>query len=418
MKHRHITPLVLAALADTPVVFVQGPRQAGKTTLVRGLREHGHAADYRTLDDAAVLAAARSDPDGFVDSLPERVILDEVQRAPDLFRAIKRSVDAKRKPGRFLLTGSANALVLPKVSESLAGRMEVLTLAPFSQGEVAGRREGFVDACFAREFKPGAFRDAGWPALVERIVRGGFPEVLGRADAARRSAWFGSYITTILERDVRDLSNVQNLSDLPRLLRLLAARTSGVLNLSDVARDAHLPLTTLQRHWALLEAVFLVRTLPAWSGNLTSRLAKAPKVLLNDAGLLCHLLNLDAERLKTDDLMSGSVLESFVAVELAKQATWSRARPALFHYRTQKQQEVDLVLEDAAGRLVGVEVKKTASPTSGDFKGLRHLSEQTGKRFLRGILLYTGSMSAAFGPNLHAVPVNALWQFEAELTEP
>lgn len=418
MKHRHITPQVLAALADTPVVFVQGPRQSGKTTLVLNLREHGHAAEYRTLDDAGVLAAARNDPDGFVDSLPEQVILDEVQRAPDLFRAIKRSVDARRKPGRFLLTGSANALVLPKVSESLAGRMEVLSLSPFSQGEIAGRREGFVDACFAQTFKPGVFRDAGWSALVERIVRGGFPEALVRTDAARRAAWFASYITTILERDVRDLSHVQNLSDLPRLLRLLAARASGVLNLSDVARDAHLPLTTLQRHWALLEAVFFVRTLPVWSGNLTSRLAKAPKVLLNDTGLLCHLLNLDAERLKSDELMSGAVLESFVAVEMAKQAAWSRARPALFHYRTQKQQEVDLVMEDGVGRLVGIEVKKTASPTSGDFKGLRHLREQTGKRFLRGILLYTGATSVAFEPNLHAVPVSALWQIESESSGP
>ncbi|MEK7686284.1 MAG: ATP-binding protein [Verrucomicrobiota bacterium] len=418
MKYRHITPQVLAALADTPVVFVQGPRQSGKTTLVQSLGEHGHAAEYRTLDDAGVLAAARSEPDGFVDSLPERVILDEVRRAPDLLRAIKRSVDANRKPGRFPLTGSANALVLPKVSESLAGRMEVLSLAPFSQGEIAGRREGFVEACFARTFKPGVFRDAGWPALVERIVRGGFPEALARTDGARRAAWFGSYIATILERDVRDLSNVQNLSDLPRLLRLLAARTSGVLNLSGVARDAHRPLTTLQRHWALLEAVFFVRTLPAWSGNLTSRLAKAPKVLLNDTGLLCHLLNLDADRLKTDELMSGSVLESFVAGELAKQAAWSRTRPALFHYRTQKQQEVDLVMEDGAGRLVGIEVKKTASPTSGDFKGLRHLAEQTGKRFLRGLLLYTGSTSVGFEADLHAVPVSALWQLEAELAGP
>lgn len=412
MKQRHITPRVLAALADTPVVFLQGPRQSGKTTLVQSLREHGHAADYHTLDDAAVLAAARSDPDGFVDSLPERVILDEVQRAPDLFRAIKRSVDARRRPGRFLLTGSANALVLPKVSESLAGRMEVLTLWPFSQGEIAGRLEGFVDACFAREFKPGAFREAGWPALVARIVRGGFPEAVARADAARRTAWFASYVTTILERDVRELSNVQHLADLPRLLRLLAARTSGVLNLSDLARDAHLPLTTLQRHWALLEAVFFVRTLTAWSGSLTSRLAKAPKVLLNDAGLLCHLLHLDAERLKTDDLMSGSVVESFVAGELAKQATWSRVRPALFHFRTQKQQEVDLVMEEAAGRLVGIEVKKTASPTSSDFKALQHLAKQTGKKFVRGILLYTGSAHVAFAPNLHAVPVSALWQIE------
>jgi len=191
VKYRHITSRVLAALADTPVVFVQGPRQSGKTTLVQSLSRQDRAAEYWTLDDAVVLVAARSDPDGFVDSLPERVILDEVQRAPDLFRAIKRSVDAKRKPGRFLLTGSANALVLPKISESLAGRMEVVTLAPFSQGEIAGRREGFIDVCFAREFKPGSYRDAGWPALVERITRGGFPEALVRKDEARRAAWFG-----------------------------------------------------------------------------------------------------------------------------------------------------------------------------------------------------------------------------------
>ena len=218
--------------------------------------------------------------------------------------------------------------MLPKVSESLAGRMEVLSLAPFSQGEIAGRREGFVEACFARTFKPGVFRDAGWPALVERIVRGGFPEALARTDA--RAA--GGVVWQLHRNDSRArrarLVERANLSDLPRLLRLLAARTSGVLNLSGVARDAHRPLTTLQRHWALLEAVFFVRTLPAWSGNLTSRLAKAPKVLLNDTGLLCHLLNLDADRLKTDELMSGSVLESFVAGELAKQAAWSRTSRA------------------------------------------------------------------------------------------
>jgi predicted AAA+ superfamily ATPase len=410
MKDRHLTPQLLAALADTPVVFVQGPRQAGKTTLVQNLASTGHSADYRTLDDAAVLAAAQHDPDGFVDSLPERVILDEVQRAPELFRAIKASVDRRRKPGRFLLTGSANALVLPKVSESLAGRMEVLTLRPFSQGEIEGRVEGFVDACFAAEFRPRKLKGENWPALVERIVAGGFPEALTRPDAARRAAWFGSYVTTILERDVRDLANVQHLRELPRLLRLIAARSCGVLNLADLARDARLPLTTLQRHWALLEAVFFVQTLPAWSGNLTSRLAKTPKLLLGDTGLLCHLLALDADRLKTDDLMTGAVLESFVTSELFKQVTWSETRPSLFHYRTHKQQEVDIVMEDRRGRLVGIEVKKTASPSSSDFKGLKHLQEMTGKRFLRGVLLYTGAESVPFGKDFYALPVSALWQ--------
>jgi predicted AAA+ superfamily ATPase len=413
MKRRNLAPQILAALRDTPVVYLQGPRQAGKSTLAQALRDEGHDADYFTLDDAATLAAAQNDPDGFVSGLPERVILDEVQRVPELFRAIKRSVNAKRKPGRFLLTGSAQALVLPKLSESLAGRMEVLTLWPFSQGEIAGRREGFVDACFAREFKPGKFADTSWPSLTERIANGGYPEVLTRKDTARRQAWFGSYITTILERDVRDLANVTGLRDLPRLLRLAASRAMSLLNFADLSRDAAMPQTTLQRYWALFEATFLVRSLPPWHTNLGLRLVKTPKVLLGDTGLLCHLLGLDAARLQADDLMTGAALECLVASELTKQISWSETRPGLFHYRTHTQQEVDFVLEDARERLVGIEVKKTASPASSDFKGLRHLSEQTGKKFLRGILLYTGSTSVAFESNLHALPVSSLWQLEA-----
>jgi uncharacterized protein len=410
VKLRRLTPLVLEALADTPVVFVQGPRQSGKTTLVQGLREKGHHADYFTMDDAVVLAAAESDPDSFIAGLPDRVILDEVQRSPSLFLAIKRSVDKKRSPGRFLLTGSANALFLPKVSESLAGRMEVLKLWPFSQGEIEERQEGFIDRCFAQDFKPGAFAGSDWPSLVDKIVAGGYPEALTRREPRRRQAWFGSYVTTILERDVRDIANIQGLRELPQLLRLIAARAANVLNLTDLARDANnMPLTTMNRYWALLEAVFFVQTLPAWSGNLTTRLSKAPKILLNDTGLLCHLVGLDAHRLKDDSLMTGAILENFVATELIKQAGWSQTQPKFFHYRTQKQQEVDLVLEDSRGHLVGIEVKKSASPTAHDFKGLRFLAEQTGKKFIRGMVLYTGTESLAFGPNLHAVPISALW---------
>lgn len=408
-----MTPEILTALGDTPVVYLQGPRQAGKSTLAAALTEHGHPAEYFTLDDAATLGAALSDPDGFVDGLPGRVILDEVQRAPDLLRAIKRSVDARRKPGRFLLTGSAQALVLPKVSESLAGRMELLTLWPFSQGEIVGRKEQFVDACFGCDFKPGKFTETGWPALAQRIVAGGYPEALARKDDARRQAWFSSYVTTILERDVRDLANVSGLRELPRLLRLAASRAMGLLNFADLSRDASMPQTTLQRYWTLFEATFLLRRLLPWHANLGSRLVKAPKVLLSDTGLLCHLLGLDAARLQADDLMTGSALECFVASELTKQLEWSRTRPGLFHYRTHTQQEVDFVLEDKRGRLVGIEVKKTATPTSGDFKGLRHLRDQTGRRFLRGVLLYTGASSVSFEPNLHALPVSALWQHEA-----
>lgn len=408
MYARNLVPLVLEALEDTPVVYLRGARQCGKSTLMQQLADLGHAADYRTLDEGAQLAAATDDPDGYVAGLPDRVVLDEVQRAPDLFRAIKRSVDRDRRPGRFLLTGSANALVLPKVSESLAGRMEILSLHPLSQGEIEGHREGFIDACFAENFRLKKPPVISWPELVDRIVPGGFPEVLSRKPA-RRGAWFEAYVTSILERDVRDLSHIQALHELPRLLRFIAARSSGIVNLSDLSRDSQIPLTTLQRHWTLLEAVFLVRTLPAWSTNHGTRLIKAPKLFLNDSGLLCHLLGTDAARLKNDDLMTGSVLETFVAGEVTKQATWCDTRPALWHFRTQKQSEVDLVLEDARGRIVGIEVKKTATPGSGDFKGLRALSEAAGKKFLRGIVLCLCESPVAFGENLHAVPMGALW---------
>jgi len=409
MKQRALAVIVMEALADTPVVFVQGPRQAGKTTLVQNLQAKGHRAEYLTLDDAAVLQAALSDPQGFVSGLPERVILDEVQRAPDLFLSIKHSVDNNRTPGRFLLTGSANALLLPRASESLAGRMEVLQLWPFSQGEIRSTQENFVAACFAPEFRPGRVTGSDWPSLVPKIVAGGYPEAVSRKDDRRRAAWFGSYVTTILERDVRDIANVHGLRELPKLLRLVAARSSNALNFNDMARDAGIPPTTLKRYWALLEAVFLGITIPPWSGNLTSRLSKTPKVMVGDTGLLCYLLGLDEERLTSDSLMTGAVLETFVGLELSKQLSWNPNPPKLFHYRTHGQQEVDYVLEDRAGRLVGIEVKKTATPTSSDFKGLRHLREQTGEKLLRGIVLYTGSESVSFGPDLHAVPIGALW---------
>jgi predicted AAA+ superfamily ATPase len=410
MYSRHITPLILDALADTPAVFLQGPRRSGKSTLVQNLLEQGHAAAYKTLDDGLTLASATADPDSFVDALPDHIILDEVQRVPDIFRSIKRRIDRKRVPGQFLLTGSANALVLPKVSESLAGRVELLKLMPLSQGELEGTVEGFVDACFAEKFLGREFTGSDWPSLVARIVRGGYPEVAEKTDPVRRREWFGSYIATILERDVRDISNVHQLQELPRLLRLIAARSASVLNEADLARDARLPHTSLRRYWALLEAVYFVRTLLAWSGNPTARLAKAPKAMLLDPGLQCSLLDLDESRLLNDDMLAGAALETFVGTELIKQTSWSHTRPSLYHFRTHRQHEVDLVLEDARGRVVGIEVKKTASPRSDDFRGLREFAEAAGKKFVRGIVLYTGESAVGFGPNLYAVPVSALWE--------
>jgi predicted AAA+ superfamily ATPase len=410
MHRRWMMGPLVEALADRPVVLLNGARQAGKTTLVRQIAGEAHPSRYLTLDDAAVLSAADADPAGFVAGLDGPVILDEVQRAPGLFLAIKAAVDRDRRPGRFLLTGSADVLLLPRLADALVGRVEILTLWPLSQGEIEGRTDAFVDAVFADRLQglpPPHRPDA---ALAARIVRGGFPEVADR-DEARRAAWFGAYVTTILQRDVRDLAHVEGLTALPRLLKLLAARTMSVLNYADLARNAGIAQSTLKRYMALLEATYLVRTIPAWFANIGKRLAKAPKVLLGDTGLAAHLQGLDAPRLVEDRGLLGPLLENFVVMELTKQLGWSRNRARLHYFRTHAGGEVDIVLEDPRGRLVGVEVKAASGVGAGAFQGLRELAEATGKRFLRGIVLYTGTEVVPFGPRLHAVPVRALWSW-------
>lgn len=323
------------------------------------------------------------------------VVLDEVQFAPGLFPAIKAAVDRDRQPGRFLLTGSANVLELPKLSESLAGRMELLSLWPFSQGELEGTVESFVDRLFivgegawSSELLGGVVDDI-WP----RIIRGGYPEVQKRAVARRRSAWFGSYITTILQRDVRELANIEGLSTLPRLLELLAARTGGLLNYSELSRSLSIPQTSLKRYFALLEATFLVRLLPPWSTNLGKRLVKSPKVFLLDTGLASYLVGASDPVALAGTALGGGLLENFVVMELTKQATWSKTAPKLFHFRTLEGKEVDVLLESPSGAIVGVEVKSSAFVGSADFRGLRSLEEAVGGKFVRGVVLYSGKSS-------------------------
>lgn len=405
-----MVPSIVAALADTPVVFLNGARQTGKSTLARHIASQEHPARYVTLDDAVALSSVRSDPTGFLAGLDGPVVLDEVQRAPELFLPLKAEVDRRRQPGRFLLTGSTDVLLLPRLSDSLAGRMEILTLWPLSQGEVHTRREGFLDAAFGRSFP---LRDVA-PALdraqlIRMLLFGGYPPVLRRTLEARRSAWFGAYINTILQRDVRDLANIEGLTSLPRLLTLLATQACSLVNFSELSRGLAMPQSTLKRYFTLLETTFLVQTLPAWSANLGKRLVKSPKLLLNDTGLMAYLLGLNDERLLADNTSLGPLLENFVVMELRKQAGWSATQPKLFHFRLQTGQEVDLVMEDAAGDLVGIEVKASATVGASDFRGLRTLAELTGKRFRRGLLLYTGREALPFGSNLYALPVESLW---------
>jgi uncharacterized protein len=271
------------------------------------------------------------------------------------------------------------------------------------------RRETFVDQCFGQPPSRSSSTPTDWNRLAARIVLGGYPEALARGSVQRRKAWFGAYITTILQRDVRDIANVAALSEMPKLLGLAAARAGGLLNYADLARDAALPRTSLQRYWSLLEATFLATSIPAWTTNLGTRLVKAPKLLLNDTGLCCHLLGLERLPEREEDRLAGALLEVFVGTELQKQATWSEAQVKLLHFRTHSQREVDFVLEDDRGRVVGIEVKKRATPRAADFNGLHALAELAGKRWLRGLLLYTGEQPLAFGENLWALPIGALW---------
>ena len=408
MLPRHATPRLQEALADTPVVYLQGARQVGKSTLAKDLAEQ-RSASYMTLDAAAVRAAAADDPDGFVVGLPRPVVIDEAQRIPALATAIKAAVDADRTPGQFLLTGSAGVMALPTLADSLAGRMELHTLWPLSQGEIAGVRETFVDRLFARELETPATAPSTEDEMIDRICAGGYPEARSRRAGRRRNAWFDAYTDAILQRDVRELAQIDRLLDMPRLLSLLASRTGQLVNQADIARTLGLPQTTLKRYLTLLETTFLVQRLPAWFTNIGKRLAKAPKLMLVDTGLLAHLLDADAAHLRRNRVLLGHVFENFVAMEITKQLGWCEKRSRLFHFRTEGGAEVDLVIEERAGRLVGVEVKCAATLRPQHFAGLKALKEAAGERFVRGVVVYLGTEVVPFGEHLHGLPVGQVW---------
>lgn len=413
MKVRNIRHELEEALTDSPAVLLHGARQTGKTTLARQIAEGSTPKRrYLTFDNAAVLAAAHTNPHDFIEGLQGNVVLDEIQRAPGLFPAIKMAIDQNRQPGRFLMTGSANVLALPKLSESLAGRMEIVPLWPFSMGETMSQKEDFIGQLFSKEPFPHLTYDQKdlWP----HILAGGYPEALHRTNAKRRHSWFSSYITTILQRDVREISNIEGLQSFPRILELLATRIGGLLNMADLANSLKMPANTLKRYIALLQATFLVRVLPAWSSNLGLRLIKSPKLFLVDTGLVSGVLSLDEARLKRESTLKGLLLENFVVMELTKQASWSAVPSQLFHFRTHSGEEVDIVLEARAGMIAGIEVKSGSSVRPEDLKGLKKLREMAGKRFQCGIILYTGQEVIGFDKNLYAVPISTLWAMGRE----
>jgi predicted AAA+ superfamily ATPase len=410
MIYRTITSEILTAFSDRPVILLNGARQVGKSTLVEWLCEKKHPAQYFTLDDAAILSSVHANPYGFLTSFDGPIVLDEVQKAPELFPAIKRIVDKKRTPGKFLLTGSANVLLLPTVSESLAGRMEVITLWQFAQAELSGNSKSILDELFAGTMPSVSKKTLTRKSLVNIILKGGFPEVQTLKTSERRNAWFRSYVTTMIQRDIREISNIEGSVALPRLLSLLAARSGGLSNYAEIATSMGIPQTTLKRYIVLLQMTYFVYPLHAWSTNLSKRLIKSPKFFLTDTGLMAHLLGADDNSLFHDGGTFGRLLENFVLMELVKQSTWSKVKPSIFYLRTASGQEVDFILERADGKIVGIEVKSSATVLASDFSSLKMLAQETGKKFICGIILYTGSEVIPFGNKLFAVPVQLLME--------
>ena len=396
------------ALADSPAALIHGPRQCGKTTLARMVGEpRGYA--YISFDDDVACGAAKADPAGFVGRLPERVILDEVQRVPALFTALKREIDRRRVPGRFLLTGSAQVLLLPRLSESLAGRMEILRLHPLAQCELERQHPTFLDELFSGGFGT-VHRDRLADTLVERVAAGGYPAALARKTGRRRANWYRDYVNAQIQRDVRDMARITALDVMPRLLIATASQTARLYNLSDLAAPFQLSRPTIGDYVGLLEKTFLIDRLPPWHSNRLSRLVKTPKLHIGDSGLGCALVGADAAALAKRRPLLGQFLETFVLQELKRQASWHDAALSFYHYRDKDRAEVDIVIERGALAVAGVEVKASATVTPTDFRGLRKLRKAAGERFAGGVVLYDGEIGASFGDGLHAVPFGMLWQ--------
>lgn len=409
MITRHAMTSIEAALADTRVVVVLGARQVGKSTLL-GQVAAGESLkrELLTLDEQSVREAAAADPAGFVAGLETPVGIDEVQRVTDLMTEIKLRVDRDKTPGQFIITGSANLLAMSQVKESLAGRSEYLQLHPFSQGELRGRREDFVAELKNGHFPLIAGAPVGNETYAEVLAKGGYPEVQGRTPG-RRARFFESYLEGILERDLAGLSDIVDHAGIRRLLRAIGAISSGELNIEGLSSDLGTPASTLKRHIELLEILFLVRRLPAWSNNLLARTIKRPKIYVADTGLLAYLLGADERRLGSDPGIKGKVLETFVAMELTRQISWLDDRPQLHHFRDRDQREVDIVIEHRDGSVTAVEVKAAATVRAPDLRGLIHLRDKLGDRFKAGALLYTGGRTVPFGDRLAAVPLIGLW---------
>jgi predicted AAA+ superfamily ATPase len=405
----------MEALSDTRVVVINGARQVGKSTLAAAVLKQIPGSAARYLDNPVTRAGAHEDPVRFVRH-ENLMLIDEVQRVPDLWLAIKEQVDREPRPGRFLLTGSARLLGLRSLPDALPGRAETIELWPLSQGEIDHTADGFVDAAFRLGTTLTEARQAGSQQetvtltrknYLDRAARGGYPEAVARTTPRRRQRFFENYLADIMSRDVHEVADIQQPAQMRRLLSLLAGQTAGLLNTARLADELQLSAPTVRSYLAILETVFVLRLIPAYSTNATQRAVGTPKITFVDSGLAAHLTSGI-----TTDATVGGLLESFVLGELGRQLTWSETNARLFHYRDRDRNEVDGILEDAAGRIIGIEVKAGETVRTDDFRVLRILRDRLGDRFVAGFVVYGGSQSLSFGDRLACLPISALWTTE------
>lgn len=406
---RNLRPLLIEKMGYSPVILIHGPRQCGKTTLVQSVGEpRGYS--YFTFDDVDTRAAAQSDPMGFVSELPDRAILDEIQFDPELFRAIKLSVDRHRVPGRFILTGSTNVLLVPDLADALTGRMETVRLHPLSQHEIERTQSlPFLKRLFEGKFQTRRVERLS-SNLADRIVAGGYPEALKCPSDQSRYSWYRNYANSLIQRDILDLSKIQSSDAIPRLLTTVANLSGQLFNVATIASQFQMSRNTVRDYLILLERQFLIKRLPSWYSNRIKRMVKKPKIHISDTGLACTLLRMEPDSLLKNRSIFGQLLESFVVQELRRQASYSDQPYEFYHFRDRDGIEVDLVIELGSFELAGVEVKASATVASSDFKGLRKIKAAEGDRFKFGALLYDGEICASFGDRMYAVPIRMLWE--------
>ncbi len=411
--HRAITKHLLDSLENSPCVFLNGPRQAGKSTLAHHLAKKLNA-DYITFDDIQMLSAAIADPQGFLSGIKNKIVIDEIQMAPVLFRLLKKTIDelrltsSKKANGKFLLTGSANVMALPALSDALVGRMQVWTLYPFSAGEVSGYADGFVDFLFNHPI--GLTKNAFEPFVLHEIaIKASFPEI-SSLSATQQHKWFDNYLLTLVQRDVRNVMDVEKIEAIPLLIRLLATRAGTTAQDASISSEIGLNKVTYARYKAILHHLFLFFQIQPWFNNLGKRLVKTPKLYFTDTAQLCHLLGVQAQHVKMrDPTLYGRILENFVASELHKQLSW-QTDYNLYHFRTHDQKEVDFIIEHRDGTIIAIEVKSRGHVLSEDFSTIRFIHEHVKTKFKLGIVLYQGNDIVPFGEKYLAMPISALWQ--------